>query len=559
MTISGKYRTLRAAALAAALGVIAPAARADDPPTRVGRIVLVEGAVSLHPDSGASWMIAEVNDPLTAAASLWTEQGARAEIEIGHARVNLGGGTELQVNLVDDDSAELTVLQGRIAVHLQHRRAGERYEVTTPRGTVALEEDGAYRIIAGTDQVPTRIAAFSGRATLALSDSILVINGGAEQTIASVDPLDSTSATPIPDPFDQWSDDRATLYATSVAPQYVSPEITGYEDLQIYGTWLPVPEYGVLWVPGQVPVNWAPYREGHWRWVPPWGWTWIDDQKWGFAPFHYGRWVNVGGIWGWLPGPATDGQPPAYAPALVTFVAAPDATIPEAAPIAWVPLAPGEIYQPAAAAQAPDAGPSLVGLSFVYFARLNPGARHEVLAAFEQDGAFRQRPPADGPTVALANQRFATAMNRDDFVTARPVQNGSFVPPPSAALRPVVPVGTIFSPPAPVAPLVNPLGPAIPPHLAPLPSSASAKAASERRASPPSVSPAPPPASALQPQVQAMPTALPPRAPAVRPPPPPPAQRQTQQSAPSRPDQPPPDTSRRPDPNRRPHDADPSR
>src|SRR5665213_1550160 len=184
--------------------------------------------------------------------------------------------------------------------------------------------------------------------------------------------------------------------SSSVAPQYVSPEITGYEDLQIYGTWLPVPEYGVLWMPRQVPVTWAPYREGHWRWVPPWGWTWIDDQKWGFAPFHYGRWVNVGGIWGWLPGPATDGQPPAYAPALVTFVAAPDATIPEAAPIAWAPLAPGEIYQPAAAAQAPDAGPSLVGLSFVYFARLNPGARHEVLAAFGQDGAFRQRPPAGG-------------------------------------------------------------------------------------------------------------------------------------------------------------------
>jgi len=54
--------------------------------------------------------------------------------------------------------------------------------------------------------------------------------------------------------------------------------------------------YGSVWYPN-VPPGWAPYREGHWAWVEPWGWTWVDDAPWGFAPFHYGRWVNAGGRW----------------------------------------------------------------------------------------------------------------------------------------------------------------------------------------------------------------------------------------------------------------------
>ena len=30
-----------------------------------------------------------------------------------------------------------------------------------------------------------------------------------------------------------------------------------------------------------MPEKWAPYRHGYWRWIEPWGWTWIDDAPWG--------------------------------------------------------------------------------------------------------------------------------------------------------------------------------------------------------------------------------------------------------------------------------------
>ena len=76
--------------------------------------------------------------------------------------------------------------------------------------------------------------------------------------------------------------------------------------------------FGALWIPRSVATGWVPYRLGHWVWVHPWGWTWVDHAPWGFAPFHYGRWVFVRARWCWVPGPRRIRA--VYAPALVVFV-----------------------------------------------------------------------------------------------------------------------------------------------------------------------------------------------------------------------------------------------
>ena len=107
----------------------------------------------------------------------------------------------------------------------------------------------------------------------------------------------------------------------SAAPLFVSPEMTGVEDLDRHGGWQQHPEYGAVWTPTQVVVGWAPYRHGQWVWQRPWGWTWVDDAPWGFAPFHYGRWLSWGGRWCWAPGPRV--ARPVYAPALVAWVGGP--------------------------------------------------------------------------------------------------------------------------------------------------------------------------------------------------------------------------------------------
>ncbi len=94
--------------------------------------------------------------------------------------------------------------------------------------------------------------------------------------------------------------------------------MTGVEDLERYGQFEDTPDYGQVWFPRDLDPDWAPYKYGHWAFVNPWGWTWIDDQPWGFAPFHYGRWAQVDGRWGWIAGRSV--SEPVYAPALVAFI-----------------------------------------------------------------------------------------------------------------------------------------------------------------------------------------------------------------------------------------------
>src|SRR5262249_43627032 len=120
------------------------------------------------------------------------------------------------------------------------------------------------------------------------------------------------------DDFDRWCSDRNHHVERSVSARHVSPYVVGYEDLDTYGTWHTAPGYGYVWAPTNVVAGWAPYRDGHWAWIEPWGWTWIDDAPWGFAVSHYGRWAYVGSSWAWVPGPIA--ARPVYAPALVAFV-----------------------------------------------------------------------------------------------------------------------------------------------------------------------------------------------------------------------------------------------
>ncbi|MBV9407159.1 MAG: hypothetical protein JO211_17570, partial [Acidobacteriaceae bacterium] len=103
-----------------------------------------------------------------------------------------------------------------------------------------------------------------------------------------------------------------------------------------------------------VVAGWAPYHYGHWAWIDPWGWTWVDDAPWGFAPFHYGRWAFISGRWGWCPGPIVVGYRgpvvrPYYAPALVAWFGGAHwgVSVSVGGPsLGWVALGFGEVFTP---------------------------------------------------------------------------------------------------------------------------------------------------------------------------------------------------------------------
>jgi hypothetical protein len=75
-----------------------------------------------------------------------------------------------------------------------------------------------------------------------------------------------------------------------------------YSNLHPYGRWIQRASYGWVWEPTRVQVGWRPYTVG--RWVnTEYGWTWVSDEPWGWATYHYGRWLadpEYG--WLWVPG-----------------------------------------------------------------------------------------------------------------------------------------------------------------------------------------------------------------------------------------------------------------
>jgi hypothetical protein len=433
-----------AAALAVGLITVAGVAEAQsDPPGRVGRLAFTNGAVSFHDDQQTGWSPAVVNTPLTSGDAIWTEPNARSELSLAGTRVRLDSGTQLEMLAIDDSQTRLQVDQGRLDINTYAFNPQTPYQIVTPRGTVTLQQQGDYYVEAGSTEDPTRLGVRSGAAQIqSLNGQTLAVRAG------EVGEISGDTATPVlrtvnsapPPPAPYWaSRDQQVNYAPP-AQQYVSSNVTGYEDLNAYGSWSNDSQYGNVWSPRSVSGDWQPYRTGHWSNVRPWGWTWIDDQPWGYAPYHYGRWANRNNRWMWVP-PQSDVQP-VYAPALVAFIGGIELSVTlgnqNNGPVGWFPLGPRETYVPSYTANRD------------YYNRIN---RSDQVQQNTLDDRWqrtqRHEPAATGPNNAPMNQRFATVVPSDTFVRSQPVARAALkVAPEKLALAPVA---LVSAPPAPTA------------------------------------------------------------------------------------------------------------
>ena len=312
-----------------------------DPPERAARLSFLQGEVSLQPAGEEEWAAAIINRPLTTGDKLWTDQGARAEIQVGRAAVRLGSSTGFSFLNVDDNTIQMRVTAGVINVSVRDLAGNEQIEIDTPNLALSLLRPGNYRVEVSDDGESSIVKVSEGAAEANSGSQNVIVHAQQVVTFSGGDQLTAQFGTlGAPDEFDSWSlererrDDRAE---TSQTAQYVAPDVTGYEDLDDNGTWNSEPEYGYVWTP-RVAVGWAPYSYGRWTWVSPWGWTWIDDARWGYAPFHYGRWAHVRNRWCWVPGPRHVRA--VYAPALVGWGGSPGAHV------SWFPLGPREVYVP---------------------------------------------------------------------------------------------------------------------------------------------------------------------------------------------------------------------
>ncbi len=331
---------------------------AADPPSRIARLNHADGVVSMQPAGTEDWTPAEVNRPFTTGDSLYTDNQSRAELHLDSAIIRAGEYTNIAFLTLNDQTTQLSLTEGDLAITLRRLGPKQSFEIDSPNSSITLLRPGHYRFRIASDGSLTFLVVRTGQAEA---------TGGGRAF--SVPPGDSISFTgsdnvaadgepaPPPDDFDDWCHQRDKTEAQPAnAPNYLPTTMVGYEDMNSYGDWNNEPTYGVVWYPRNVASGWAPYHNGHWAWIEPWGWTWVDDAPWGFAPFHYGRWVFVSGRWGWAPGPVVvvPNRPairPVYAPALVAWFGGAHfgvgINIGGGGPsLGWVPLGFGEVYTP---------------------------------------------------------------------------------------------------------------------------------------------------------------------------------------------------------------------
>ena len=406
-----------------------------DPPGRVARVNLLDGRGSLQLAGSETWVDDLVNRPLTGGDKLWIESGARAEVHIGSAVLRLGASTALQFITIDDRTIRLRLTAGSLSVRVRQLDVDEIFNIETPAGDVELLDAGGYRLNVADRDERARLAVWSGRARVQGAGGTQVLRGNESAEIFGGDQpgleLASAGAT---DSLDLWAEDRDRREDNSRSARYVSRDVVGYEELDGYGDWVVDPMYGSVWVPQHVVIDWAPYRFGYWNWIGPWGWTWIDDAPWGFAPCHYGRWVHRYDGWGWAPGPMHEHRP-VFAPALVAWVGSrpghgrydgPHESREVRDPhdmrrVGWVPLGYNEVYRPPYQA------------SRNYLQAANSSNTHlgrgAVARALDQDRDADLRDGERGQH-HYAHQAVPgalTSVSRDTFVSAQPVGRNRLV------------------------------------------------------------------------------------------------------------------------------------
>lgn len=388
-----------------------------DPPARVARISYAAGDLGLMPAGSTQWSAADINRPLTNGDKLSTGADAKAELELGGTTLRIDGQSDIGVLNLDGQTGQFELTQGTANITVRAIYDNATYEIDTPTLALVISQPGSFRVDVGSDGSSTSVTVFDGSAMVYGENNAQhdVYSGRSYRFMDSALANVMVSDIGGGDAFDAWCNERnsETNNDETATAQYVSDDMVGASDLDTYGNWQDDGDYGYVWYPGNVGAGWAPYRFGHWVWIAPWGWTWVDNLPWGFAPYHYGRWAFVRGRWGWLPGsPRTR---PVYAPALVAFVG-----MGGGGPVGWFPLGPHDIYNP------------WYHASFGYYTRLNvagigvhPGfTRGMLLSNVSHQYNFYQSGRA-APGVVYANRSVPqayTAVSAAAFAGARNVQ-----------------------------------------------------------------------------------------------------------------------------------------
>lgn len=331
------------------------------------RIQRVDGEVafsdaSANSDANAEWVAATTNQPFSVGDRIYTRDNGRTSVAFsGRNFARLNPNTALDVVSLGDRRTQLALREGSAIFDVGYLQPDEVFEVATPYGAVDFDQPGLYNVgfdnnggvLVSVLSGLARVVGLGGSGEISKGEVLTLLGQtAAEVALSRLNNddagylVDDYYRYQYPNSYDgRYNNYDAYLndpyyydpYRRNVSYQYASSIIPGINDLDYYGDWQSVDQYGYVWRP-RVDSAWTPYQHGQWINDYPYGPTWVSSEPWGYAPYHYGRWVNVNNQWYWIPD--TVNTTPAYAPALVAFVPLNENQI------GWVPLGPGDPYAP---------------------------------------------------------------------------------------------------------------------------------------------------------------------------------------------------------------------
>jgi hypothetical protein len=286
----------------------------------VARISLIHADVSTQRGDSGDWSAATLNQPVMTGDKVSTGDNARTELQLDYANIlRLGPNSQANMANLTKRNIQIQLAQG-IADYSVSKDSEAEPEIDTPNVSIhPAHHDGVFRIEVRPDG-DTIVIVRSGQAQIATPQGSTEVNAGEMATVRgdSEEAQYKISQAPDRDDWDRWNADRDHMIENANSWHHTNRRYTGAQDLDAYGNWQNVPDYGDVWVPNE-PEGWVPYRDGNWVWEPTYGWTWVGYEPWGWAPYHYGRWFPYGNAWAWWPGPVYVGYNPFWAPAYVSF------------------------------------------------------------------------------------------------------------------------------------------------------------------------------------------------------------------------------------------------
>ncbi|HTY62536.1 MAG TPA: DUF6600 domain-containing protein [Acidobacteriota bacterium] len=294
-----------------------PTASEDQAQQGVARVSMIRGDVSYQRGDSGDWVAATLNAPLVTGDRVSTGQNSHVELQLDHSNIlRLSSLSQANIAALDRTRVQIQMAQG-LAFYTTFKGNETGAEIDTPNVAIRPLEESELRIQLNPSG-ETVVIIRNGEADLSTTQGSTRVHKGQMITIkgTEADARYLTSSAPSKDQWDRFNEDRDKEIAGANSWARVDRYYTGASDLDAYGNWIYIPDYGWAWCPA-VAADWAPYRAGNWVWEPYYGWTWVSYEPWGWAPYHYGRWFQWNASWVWWPGPRY--YRPIWAPAYVSF------------------------------------------------------------------------------------------------------------------------------------------------------------------------------------------------------------------------------------------------